>query len=322
MNKKRIVWSMGVLAAGALVGLGYQPASAQFPGAPGGLPGAGTAGVARRPAARKAVDPERELLRVRLGRPMLEVVRRFGAPSEVQTVALVNPAEQLPALGGAAGAMGGPEGAMGGYPGMSGAMGSPPGYPGAPGAIGGAGAFGMPGAIPSLPPGSAPGGGYPGLGAPAMPGAMAPGAGYPGMPGGIPGEGAFGAEGAGLPGAGQQLPEFSTAVLWIYKRNDVKGGKDTVRLEFLINEDGRVAQIAVAAPAGKSYPGVKTSKGVALNSSYQKVLEAYGFPEKTRLLPGFRFMEAYYTKNYHAAFTFDMQKPNMPCVRLTIALAD
>lgn len=320
MNKKRFVWSAGILAAGTVAGLGYQPASAQFPGVPGG---AAPAGIARRPVALKAVDPERELLRIRLGRPMLEVVRRFGAPSEVQTVALVNPAEQLPALGG--GAMGG-SGLEGGMPGL-GAPGL--GGPGlSSGMPGGGGAFGAPG-IPSLPPGGfsgAPGGfsGAPGVGGPGgYPGGM-PGLGAPGLGGpGLGGPGMPGGEGGEVPGAAQQqLPEFSTAVLWIYKRDDMKGGKGTIRLEFLINEDGRVAQIAVAAPAGKTYPGVRTSKGIALNTSYQRVLEAYGFPEKTRLLPGFRFMEAYYTKNHHAAFTFDMQKPNMPCVRITIALAD
>ncbi len=95
----------------------------------------------------------------------------------------------------------------------------------------------------------------------------------------------------------------------------------------MVNEDGRVAQISVAAPAAKTaianktISGAVTSKRVRLGTPYQQVLSTYGTPERHRLLPGFRFMEAYFSKNYHSAFTFDTQQ-GLKCVRITIALAD
>ena len=103
-----------------------------------------------------------------------------------------------------------------------------------------------------------------------------------------------------------------------------------VRLEFLINEDGRVAQISVAAPI-KSVPttipslhgpvAVKTSRGIRLGSGYATVVSRYGFPERTRKIPGGRFDESYYTRNYHCAFTEDSLAGNR-VVRITITLAD
>jgi hypothetical protein len=265
MNKAKLVCSALVVASGMVLASVGGPASAQA----------------------KRVQPERTLLGISLGRPFLEVIRRFGQPSEVQTVALATPAETLPALGGMS-----PEGASG--------FGGAPGFGGnGPGAapFGGGSPFGgggnSPGGVPTLPPA---GGNGPGMG-------MSPGGNSP-----------FGAPGALTPGQ-PAMPEYSTAVLWIYKR------PGNVRLEFLINEDGRVAQISVAAPAGVSYPGTRTSRGVSLNSTFAQVMEAYGNPERHRMLPGLRFYEAYYSKNYHAAFTFDTQK-NMRTVRITIALAD
>jgi hypothetical protein len=124
----------------------------------------------------------------------------------------------------------------------------------------------------------------------------------------------------GLPGTGGPAqPEFSNAILWIYK----VGAKKDVRLEFLINEDGKVAQISVAAPSGITYPGTNTARSVSLGSTLNRVMESYGYPERHRMLPGLRFYEVYYTKNHHAAFTLDTTgKSGMKVVRITIALAD
>ena len=59
------------------------------------------------------------------------------------------------------------------------------------------------------------------------------------------------------------------------------------------------------------------------SSDLQRVMLTYGYPEKHRLLPGLRFYEVYYTKNNHAAFTFDTSKGGkMKVVRITVALAD
>jgi hypothetical protein len=146
---------------------------------------------------------------------------------------------------------------------------------------------------------------------PTRPGVGGPGADRPGAagPGGAPGFGAAG-------GTGQ--PEYSTALLYIYKR------PGNVRLEFLANEDGRIAQISVAAPTNKTknviFAGAKTSRGITLGSTFVQVSQAYGYPERNRMLPGFRFYEAYYTKKNHCAFTFDQQ--TMKVARITIALAD
>ena len=332
------IQSRGILAlaAAGLAGITLSPAVAQGPGGLPGLP----VGVAPRSAA-KQIEPERELLGIRLGRQYLEVLRRFRAPNEIQTVALINPTENLPPLGGG--------GAMGGIGGdMAGGLGALGGAPYGGGAYGGsssAGAFGAPGPMGAGGPyGGRPGGG--GLiGAGPMGGGGLAGPGTLGAPPGFGGSGGAGLGGApsfgdagdsgdmmggmgaagglGAGGAGgTQLPEYSAATLWIYKRDDQQRGKQTVRLEFLINEDGKVAQISVAAPARKTYPGVRTAQNITLGTGYQRVLESYGYPERTRLLPGFRFMEAYFTKNHHAAFTFDMTEPSLPCVRITIALAD
>jgi hypothetical protein len=135
-------------------------------------------------------------------------------------------------------------------------------------------------------------------------------------------------------------------VKWVYARPN--GGS----LEFWINEDGRVAQIAATGRTGAAI----TSKGTKLGSTYAQVLKAYGPPEtystsnvapevaavmglnreqkkKTKgrdALVG--YANAYgasvrwiysvdnvlYTTKHHAAFTFLGDK----CIRITIALAD
>src|ERR1043166_5422591 len=119
MSRSTIVWSAALLTAGTAMLLSQHAVRAQ-----GG-------------AAAKT-QPERQLVSIRLGRNVLDLVRRFGRPSEVQTVALAAASDQLPGVGGgggAAGAMG-----MGGM--MGGAGGSGGGAFGAPGAEPGGGPFG------------------------------------------------------------------------------------------------------------------------------------------------------------------------------------
>jgi hypothetical protein len=287
MNKRKVFLTVTAIAAGASLVTPSKPVTAQA----------------------RAITPERRLLGISLGRPFLEIIRdaRFGRPSKVQTVALSVPTESLPGIGG--GASGGSEGGLGGFPGGGGN--GPSG--GFPGALGGAPVGGMP--LGGMPAGGNGPGGSP----------------FGGAPGGIPmvppgGSGGFGTEGGpggfGASGGGAAMPEYSTAILWVY---DLPGN---VRAEFLINEDGRVAQISVAAPAGKTYGGSQTARGVGLGSNFTRVMEAYGNPERHRLLPGLRFYEVYYTKNYHCAFTFDTQPSKkaaqaaMTVVRTTIALSD
>jgi len=301
MIKSKIVLSSALVATGVLLAVPRQPARAQT-----------------RPVLR-GVTPEKQLLGVKLGRPFMEVIRRFGNPDEIQTVALAAPTDTLPGLGGQGGVSGDMAPGMGGGNGPGGAMGAF----GAPGMAGGSpfggggngpGAFGPPGLAGGSPfggggngPGFGGGGGIPVL--PPAGGGNGPGGG--GFPGAFGGAGDMGGMGMG---STQQLPEYSSAILWIYRRTDS-------RLEFLINEDGRVAQISVASPANAPYRGAFTSKGVQLGSSFATVMERYGQPERWRALPGLRFYEAYYTKNYHTAFTFDTKK-SMKVVRVTIALAD
>jgi hypothetical protein len=128
----------------------------------------------------------------------------------------------------------------------------------------------------------------------------------PGMPGGgYGGPGGYG----GDQSAGQgQLSTVGNGAEWIYNR---PGGSV---FAFIINEDGRVAQISVSS--AKPLAAVRTSKGVGIGADYKRVLLAYGFPPQE--LVGGYFVEAYYTKNHHAAFTFVKGK----LVRITIALAD
>jgi hypothetical protein len=155
--------------------------------------------------------------------------------------------------------------------------------------------------------------------------------------------GGYGAGDPSAGGAGQQ----GNAVKWVYARPN--GGS----LEFWINEDGRVAQIAATGRTGNAI----TSKGARLGSSYSQVLKLYGAPEthqtstvspevaavmglnknvskqKARardqlssyasLYGGSvtyvnRVSNVLYTTKHHAAFTFLGDK----CVRITIALAD
>jgi hypothetical protein len=252
---------------------------------------------------------ERSLLGVVLGRSYRQVLAKFGTPNRVQPVMIPVPGQQTagydpnnPAAAGGAPGYGAPGGAPGyGAP----AADTPGGYPGAGGASTGGGApgYGGPGGPPGYgaPPSyGPPGGGATGGGPPMLP----PVGGAPGGPGYGGGYGDPNAGGAG----GLTVTGVGNGAEWIYNR---PGG---VTLAFIINEDGRVAQISVSS--SKAFPAARTAKGVGIGADYSRVLMKYGYPE--RQLVGGYFVEAYYPKNHHAAFTFVRGK----LVRITIALAD
>lgn len=312
-----------------------------------------------RPRAAAAAEPERALAGISLGQDFRRVFDLYGGPDEIRTVATPQGTEQSPAgaagvegLGGIGGGSPFGGGSGGGFagPGFGGSGGSggmmgPRGMGGSggmmgPRGMGGSGgmmgprAGGMAGSGGMMGPGGGRrgGGGSGAMGAPA--GIDDGGAGNPfgspfagGGSGGPPvlpsagGGNPFGGGGEGDTGAAG--PEVSSALLWVYKK------PGNVRLEFLINEDGRVAQISVAAPfkgapltipSRKGPVRVQTSHGIRLGSGYQAVLANYGFPERTRVAG--RFDESYYTRNYHAAFSYDSQSPGHQVVRITITLAD
>jgi hypothetical protein len=141
-------------------------------------------------------------------------------------------------------------------------------------------------------------GGPPGAGSGGGPPVLPPIGGAPGGPGFGDNSGAGGTPGV-LVGNGAE---------WIYTR---PGG---VTMAYVINEDGRVAQISVSS--AKPYPAARTALGVTLGTDFKRVLSAYGWPPFQYV--GGYLVEAYYTKNHHASFTFVKGK----LVRITIALAD
>jgi hypothetical protein len=239
---------------------------------------------------------ERQLVGIVLGRSFKTVLAKYGTPDRSFPVYLPNANSLMAAAAGSGlgleGVFPGAGTGASGYPGAPGAMG-PGGYPG-PGGAGGPGGYGgPPGSVgPGGPPGMAgPGGpgGYPGPGGAGglgggyggPPGSVGPGGppvlppaggvGEPGGYGGPPGSsGAYGATGD-TSGASQQ----GNAVKWVYVRPN--GGT----LEFWINEDGRVAQIAASGPSGTAV----TSKGIKLGSTYAQVLTSYGPAEMYRDAP-------------------------------------
>jgi hypothetical protein len=146
--------------------------------------------------------------------------------------------------------------------------------------------------------------------------------GGPGMPGGPGGFGGDPNAGFGGQAGGQTV---GNAVLWVYRR---PGG---VLMEFLINEDGLVAQISISGLKG---PG-RTAKGVGLGTDFKTVLTRYGSPEQylistvnaagvqnvnpaAAVKAGGQVTQVYYPKRHHAAFTF----LNNRIVRITVALAE
>jgi hypothetical protein len=311
---------------------------------------------------------ERQLVGIVLGRSYRTVLAKYGTPDQMIPVTLPT-ASMLLASGGTGlgveGVLpGATSGGYGGYPGGPGGSGpgggyggsspsyGPPGMGGPPGGVGSSPSYGPPGMSGPGGPGGYPGpggaGGYgpPGGSGPGGPPVLPPagGLGQPGGYGAPPGSsGGYGATGDTSGGAVQQ----GNAVKWVYVRPD--GGS----LEFWINEDGRVAQIAATGHTGTAV----TSKGLKLGSSYSQVLTSYGVPEIHRTSPvppevaavmglgqskqqkarrqrlaqwaqlyspgtgvqtTFLVNDLLYPRNQHAAFTVLDGK----VVRITIALAD
>ncbi len=155
----------------------------------------------------------------------------------------------------------------------AGSSGSPGGYPGAGGMGGAPGQLpGFGGGVPSE-FGQAPGGG----------------GGYNPM-GAAPTSGAPGANGATTPDSNPG------EVTWIYDRPN--GGD----LEFTFSSDGRVIQIRATGYTGT----VKTTRGIALGTSYGNVVGKYGYPESQE--QDGPILTAKYTESDHVAFQFFNQK--------------
>jgi len=157
--------------------------------------------------------------------------------------------------------------------------------------------------------------------------------GFPGAPGGFPGgpgggPGGFPA-GGGFGGGGQGGSTTGNAAIWTYNK---QGG---VTLEFLINEDGLVAQISVSG-SGKGF-NTSTSKGIHLGSGYTQLLNTYGFPDRHLIMSvgqtgvqqaampyssvvksGGQATQLIYTSKHNVSFILLNQK----VVRMTVALAE
>lgn len=182
--------------------------------------------------------------------------------------------------GGRPGMMGGPGGGMRGdyEEDYSAPMGGPVGAPMAAG-----GAFGSAPGLPGLPGG---------IGAPGRMG-MAGMTGAPGMAGigGVAG-------GIGLPSVGlrttpgSMMYEMETTL--VYER---PGG---VIYEFLVNKDGYVVQAKAIGYEDKSGLA-RTSRGIRLGDTYQRVLSVYGWPKEHQNM-GTTLYISY--PNYHVAFQF------------------
>jgi hypothetical protein len=294
---------------------------------------------------------ERSLVGITVGRSYRTVLARYGDPNNMQPIVIQTgsaPRLGQPPGAGAGfgqpgfGAPGIPGGGPGGFPG------GPSGFPGGAGPGFGGSPFGgpTPGAFPGGPggrgfdgdsgfgPGLGSGpAGIPGLGGPpVLPGA---GGGFPGAAGGGPGEPGFpGTPGFGAPGGGFGAPggggqqgnvRVGNAALWTYQM------PNGVTYDFLINEDGLVAQITVTGRSSSA----RTAKGIGLGSSYSEVLSKYGFPEQQLLTPvaaagiqqnrmsysamvrsGGQVNQIIYPDDHHVAFTF----LNSRVVRVTVAL--
>lgn len=97
-------------------------------------------------------------------------------------------------------------------------------------------------------------------------------------------------------------------IRWIYKFPKNK------TLEFIINPDGRVMQIAAF---GADWSSIRTSKGIILGTStYKDLLTKYGFPESHERA-GIELI-AKYTGKHRAIFTLVGQT----VVGITIGLMD
>lgn len=279
---------------------------------------------------------ERQFLGIRMLSKVQTVLARFGNPTQVTVgqVAYNLPAQQagmagmagMPGRAGLAGAPGLP-----GMPGVSGLMGaggapgmSPyAGYSGMPpmagmGTVGGRAGMGRLGggglaeeegmAMTGAPMMGAPTFGAPTSGAPGLPGL--PGGigaparpGMPSMPGapampGMPGMAGMGGTpaGIGLPSIGLRTTPggmmYEQETTLIYER---PGG---VIYEFLVNKDGYVVQAKAIGYEDKSGLA-RTSRGIKLGDTYQKVIAAYGWPKEHQNM-GTTLYVRY--PNHHVAF--------------------
>ncbi len=277
---------------------------------------------------------ERQFLGIRMLSKVQTVLARFGNPTQVTVgqVAYNLPGQQagmagmagIPGRAGLAGAPGLPGApGMAGFTGAPGAPGIPPyaGYSGMPpmagmGAMGGRAGMGRFGggagleeeegmAMTGGPMMGAPTSGAPGLpglpggiGAPARPG-MPSMPGSPAMPGmpGLTGMGGTPA-GIGLPSVGLRTTPggmmYEQETTLIYER---PGG---VIYEFLVNKDGYVVQAKAIGYEDKSGLA-RTSRGIKLGDTYQKVVAVYGWPKEHQNM-GTTLYVRY--PNHHVAFQF------------------
>lgn len=222
--------------------------------------------------------PERELLGVRIMRPWNEVLRLHGPPTRIEVGAVSGleggqtGGRQQGFGGGAPGGLpglpSGPPPGMGGYSGMmmGGGMSAPPGMMGGgmsgpPGMMGGGPMTGPPpglnyGAFSGMGGGGLRGGRFGGDedGAGAMPGG-----------GGISGS-------VGMGGTTSQSSQGDGEVTWVYER-----GQNTYM--FLFNKDGRVIQIQSFGYRPAGMRGDRTSRGVILGDTAEKIYRLYGWPD-------------------------------------------
>lgn len=281
---------------------------------------------------------ERQFLGIRMLSKVQTVLARFGNPTQVTVgqVAYNLPAQQagmagmagMPGRTGLAGAPGLPGmPGVSGYMGAGGAPGMSPyaGYSGMPpmagmGAMGGRagmGRFGGGGlaeeegmAMTGAPMMGGPMVGAPTSGAPGLPGL--PGGigtpsrpGIPSMPGtpampGMPGMTGMGGTpaGIGLPSIGLRTTPggmmYEQETTLIYER---PGG---VIYEFLVNKDGYVVQAKAIGYEDKSGLA-RTSRGIKLGDTYQRVVAVYGWPKEHQNM-GTTLYVRY--PNHHVAFQF------------------
>ncbi|MER3474967.1 MAG: hypothetical protein C4335_13295 [Armatimonadota bacterium] len=160
-------------------------------------------------------------------------------------------------------------------------------------------AYNLPGAQAGMAGGpmmGAPTTGTPGL--PGLPGGIGAPA-RPGMPG-MPGYGAMGGApaGLGLPSVGLRTTPggmlYEQETTLIYER---PGG---VIYEFLINKDGYVVQAKAIGYEDKSGLA-RTSRGIKLGDTYQKVVAVYGWPKEHQNMGATLYVRY---PNHHVGFQF------------------
>ena len=230
---------------------------------------------------------EVQLAGVRLGAHYSAVVKAWGQPDSV-IIGADGPGSVGFGGGGAATATAGPTaaGPGGGMPGMmGGGMGGPggamrPGGAGGvmPGMMGAGGGPGGPGG--AMRPGGAAGGGMPGM-------MGAGGGGAPAAAGGSShsGSGTYGAEATNVDwGSVSQVQLTSKETRWCY-------GRSGVSLVVVLDRDGFVTAVAVG---GKNCSWARTALGeplrtIKLGDSFKRVIERYGYPQDTTVLPGASF---------------------------------